>query len=30
LTAAYQSGADMVVIGTAFEKDETFFNELKK
>lgn len=27
---AYDSGADMVVIGTAFEKDESFFDELKK
>ena len=27
---AYASGADMVVIGTAFEEDENFFNELKK
>ena len=30
LEKAYTSGADMVVIGTAFEDDETFFNELKK
>jgi len=30
LAEAYNAGADMVVIGTAFEKDETFFNELKK
>lgn len=29
LNLAYQSGADMVVIGTAFEEDEAFFNELK-
>ena len=28
LDIAYRSGADMVVIGTAFETDETFFNEL--
>ncbi|EGV42195.1 geranylgeranylglyceryl/heptaprenylglyceryl phosphate synthase [Bizionia argentinensis JUB59] len=26
---AYQAGADMVVIGTAFEDDETFFQELQ-
>ena len=30
LNAAYNSGANMVVIGTAFEEDETFFDELKK
>ena len=30
LLSAYKSGADLVVIGTAFEEDETFFNELKK
>lgn len=30
LKAAYDSGADLVVIGTAFEEDETFFNEIKK
>ena len=29
LEKAYKSGADMVVIGTAFEEDESFFNELK-
>lgn len=29
LKDAYEAGADMVVIGTAFEEDETFFNELK-
>lgn len=29
LELAYQAGADMVVIGTAFEQDESFFNELK-
>jgi len=29
LEIAYNSGADMVVIGTAFETDETFFNEIK-
>ena len=28
LNNAYQAGADMVVIGTAFEEDESFFNEL--
>lgn len=27
---AYNAGADLVVIGTAFEEDELFFNELKK
>ncbi len=26
---AYNAGADMVVIGTAFEQDESFFDELK-
>ena len=26
---AYKAGADMVVIGTAFEEDESFFDELK-
>jgi len=30
LENAYKAGADLVVIGTAFEKDETFFNALKK
>lgn len=30
LQLAYKSGADLVVIGTAFEEDETFFNKLKK
>ncbi len=30
LEIAYKSGADLVVIGTAFEKDESFFNQLKK
>ncbi len=30
LENAYHSGADIVVIGTAFEEDESFFNELKK
>ena len=29
LDAAYYSGADLVVIGTAFEEDEAFFEELK-
>jgi phosphoglycerol geranylgeranyltransferase len=30
LELAYTAGANMVVIGTAFEKDETFFEVLKK
>lgn len=30
LQSAYNAGADLVVIGTAFENDETFFKELKK
>ena len=30
LNEAYQAGADVVVIGTAFEEDESFFDELKK
>ncbi|MFP4844832.1 geranylgeranylglyceryl/heptaprenylglyceryl phosphate synthase [Winogradskyella sp. PE311] len=30
LKNAYEAGADMVVIGTAFEEDEDFFNEIKK
>lgn len=30
LDEAYSSGADVVVIGTAFETDESFFDELKK
>ena len=30
LEIAFNSGADVVVIGTAFENDVTFFNELKK
>jgi phosphoglycerol geranylgeranyltransferase len=30
LNEAYKSGADLVVIGTAFENDESFFDELKK
>lgn len=30
LENAYNSGADLVVIGTAFEENEHFFNELKK
>ncbi|MFD2916699.1 geranylgeranylglyceryl/heptaprenylglyceryl phosphate synthase [Psychroserpens luteus] len=30
LEDAYNSGADLVVIGTAFEDDESFFNELLK
>lgn len=29
LELAYKAGADLVVIGTAFEKDETFFEDLK-
>jgi putative glycerol-1-phosphate prenyltransferase len=27
---AFNSGADVVVIGTAFEEDESFFDDLKK
>jgi geranylgeranylglyceryl phosphate synthase family protein len=30
LKNAYDFGADLVVIGTAFEDDEGFFDELKK
>jgi putative glycerol-1-phosphate prenyltransferase len=30
LELAFNAGADLVVIGTAFEKDENFLNELKK
>lgn len=30
LNTAFISGADMVVIGTAFENDESFFEDLKK
>ena len=30
LEYAYSAGADLVVIGTAFEKDESFFDDLKK
>lgn len=30
LKSAYTSGANLVVIGTAFETDESFFDELKK
>lgn len=30
LDSAYKSGADLVVIGTAFEKDTAFFKDLKK
>jgi len=30
LENAYNSGADLVVIGTAFEENESFFEELKK
>jgi len=28
LESAYESGADLIVIGTAFEEDESFFNKL--
>jgi len=30
LKKAYEAGADLVVIGTAFEKDLSFFNKIKK
>ena len=30
LESAYKAGADLVVIGTAFEEDESFFNEIRK
>lgn len=30
LEKAYNAGADLIVIGTAFEENEAFFNELKK
>lgn len=30
LETAYKSGADLVVIGTAFEDDESFFDSIKK
>ena len=30
LETAFNAGADLVVIGTAFEKDDTFLNDLKK
>ncbi|WP_142784249.1 geranylgeranylglyceryl/heptaprenylglyceryl phosphate synthase [Changchengzhania lutea] len=30
LEEAYQAGADVVVIGTAFEEDESFFEELRR
>ena len=30
LESAYKAGADVVVIGTAFENDESFFNFIKK
>lgn len=30
LNHAYNAGADLVVIGTAFEKNPSFFNEIKK
>ena len=29
MSSAYNAGADIVVIGTAFEEDESFFNEIK-
>lgn len=29
IEGAYQAGADLVVIGTAFEKDESFFDDLR-
>ncbi len=30
LERAFNAGADLVVIGTAFENDVSFFNEIKK
>lgn len=30
LESAYNAGADLVVIGTAFEEDEDFFNKIRK
>ena len=30
LESAYKAGADVVVIGTAFEEDEAFFDNLQK
>lgn len=30
IESAYTAGANIVVVGTAFEEDETFFDELKK
>lgn len=30
LQIAYKSGADLVVIGTAFEEDDSFFDEIKR
>ncbi len=30
LDSTYSAGANLVVIGTAFEEDESFFNEIKK
>jgi putative glycerol-1-phosphate prenyltransferase len=30
LEIAYKAGADLVVIGTAFEEDDGFFDDLKK
>jgi len=30
IESAFESGANMVVLGTAFEEDESFFNDIKK
>ena len=30
IESAFASGANMVVVGTAFEEDESFFNDIKK
>lgn len=30
IESAFESGANMVVVGTAFEEDESFFNDIKK
>ena len=30
LASAYEAGADLVVIGTAFEENEAFFDDIKK
>ena len=30
IESAYRAGADMVVVGTAFEEDERFFDNLQK